>query len=108
MLVVLVFRKDQVMLLSCEVQERECLPPKERAVPLPTSTCKIGENKNVLRIQSKTSSCYTFNIHQMLSWEFSRNPVFGQERRVLSSSELQRASLTSTANHSLDSDLSTV
>ena len=48
-----------------------------------------------LLLRAKTSSCYTFNIHKMLSWDFSRNLLFGQERTVLSSSELQMASLPS-------------
>ena len=42
---------------------------------------------------AKTISCYTFN--KVFSWDFSRNLLFVQKRRILSSSELQKARLPS-------------
>lgn len=75
-------------------KERQCLPSRERAVPLPTSTYK-QKTETYFILGAKTSSCYTFNIQKMLSWDFSRNLLFGQERRVLSSSEVQMDRLPS-------------
>lgn len=49
-------------------KERQCLPPRERAVPLPTSTCK-QKTEIYFILGAKPSSCYTFNIQKMLSWD---------------------------------------
>lgn len=54
-MLVLVFFEDQVMLLSCEVQERKGMPAsqgKSRATS--HIYMQIGENKNVFRTQSKS------------------------------------------------------
>ena len=53
-MLVLVFFKDQVMLLSCEVQERKGMPASQgKSCATSYIYMQIGENKNVPPTQSK-------------------------------------------------------